>query len=157
MYATLHRTNGAEAIGAAALRLRQIAGPLTLSVQLTPDRPTHTAFDVVQDCGLTEPDGVATVAQVLTFTGPVSDAVLAAGERASRDRIAPALRRQPGGVRQLVLWQPELRRQVIITLATSLDALEQVGKRISNLPLLPGEDVALLPGPDHVELFRVEL
>ena len=33
---------------------------------------------------------------------------------------------------------------------------DEGGKKIASLPLLPGEDVALLPGPDHVEMFRVE-
>ncbi|HEV7756018.1 MAG TPA: hypothetical protein VGO94_09180 [Mycobacteriales bacterium] len=158
MYATLHRTSGTPAEAPdAALRLRQIGGPLTLTVTLSTERPADAgAFEVRQDCPLTEPDAVAAVAQVLTFAGPVSDAMLAAGERAGRERIAPAMISQPGGVRQLKLWHPELRRQIIMTLATSLEALEEAGKKIQSLPLLPDEDVALLPGPDHVEIFRVE-
>ncbi|MGQ0573828.1 MAG: hypothetical protein ACT4RN_06440 [Pseudonocardia sp.] len=158
MYATLHRTSGPPAEAPdAALRLRQIGGPLTLTVTLSPERPADAgAFEVHRDCRLTEPDAVAAVAQVLTFAGPVSDAMLAAGERAERERIAPAMIDQPGGVRQLALWHPELRRRIVITLATSMEALEDAGKKIDNLPLLPGEDVALLPGPDHVEIFRVE-
>jgi hypothetical protein len=63
----------------------------------------------------------------------------------------------PGGVRMLEFWQPELRRQILITLATSVESLEEGGKKIAGLPLLPDEDVALLPGPDHVEMFRVEM
>lgn len=157
MYATLHRSSGEPAPGDAALRLRQIGGPLTLTVRLTPERPTDPgAFEVRTDCGLTEPDAPATAASVLTFTGPISEAVEQAGERAARERIAPAMAGQPGGVRLLSLWQPELRRQVVITLATSLESLEESGKKIGSLPLLPGEDAALLPGPDHVEMFRVE-
>ncbi len=158
MYAILHRTSADSAPRTAdALRLRQIAGPLTLTVTLAAEPPADpAAFEVQEDCGLTEPDARATVAQVLTFTGPLSDAVRQAGSRASSERIAPAMRDHPGGVRLLSLWQPELRRQVVITLATSLEALEEGGRRIAELPLLPDEDVALLPGPDHVEIFRVE-
>lgn len=156
MYATLHRTTGPTERARDALRLHQIAGPHTLTVTLTPDPPADPdAFEVRNDCGLTEPDARATVAQVLTFTGPLSDAVLRAGDRAGRERIAPAMREHPGGVRLLTLWQPELRRQVVITLATSLEALEAGDERINGLPLMSDEDAALLPGPDHVEIFRV--
>lgn len=158
MYATLHRTSGTPAVDpAATLRLRQIGGPSTLTLRLTPDRPADpAAFEVRDDRGLAEPDAVAAVAQFLTFTGPISEAVERAAERAARERIGPAMAGYPGGVRLLSLWQPELRREVVITLATSLESLEEGGRRIAVLPLLPGEDVALLAGPDHVELFRVE-
>lgn len=157
MYATLHRSSDPAPATGDDLSLRQIGGPLTLTVRLTPERPADpAAFEVRRDGGLTEPDAVPTAAQVLTFTGPLSEEVVAAAERAARDRIAPAMVGHPGGVRQLELWQPELRRQVVITLATSLESLEEAGRKIGSLPLLPGEDVALLPGPDHVEMFRVQ-
>lgn len=157
MYAILHRSTGDPTERPEdTLRLHQIAGPLTLTVTLTPDPPADpAAFEVRDDSGLTEPRAEATVAQVLTFTGPLSDAVVRAGERAARERIAPAMREHPGGVRLLTLWQPELRRRVVITLSTSLESLEEGGRRIAGLPLLPDEDLALLPGPDHVEIFRV--
>jgi hypothetical protein len=158
MYATLHRTSGELPDDpAATLRLRQIGGPLGLTVHLWPERPAEpTAFEVRADQDLSEPDATPTVASVVTFTGPISEAVDEAGRRAARDRIAPAMRDHAGSVRMLALWQPELRRQVLITLATSVEALEEGGKKINSLPLLPDEDVALLPGPDHVEMFRVE-
>lgn len=158
MYATMHRTSGELPVDPGAeLRLRQIGGPLGLTVHLSPERPADpSAFEVRADHHLTEPDATPTVASVVTFAGPVSEAVDEAGRRAARDRIAPAMRDHAGGVRLLSLWQPELRRQVLITLATSVEALEEAGRKINSLPLLPGEDVALLPGPDHVEMFRVE-
>lgn len=158
MYATLHRTSDPTAEPADAdLLLRQIGGPLTLSVRMWPERPADpAAFEVTGDHALSEPDATPTAASVLTFTGPLDDAVIAAAERAAHDRIVPAMAGHPGGVRMLALWQPELRREVLITLATSLRALEDGGRTINELPLLPGEDAALLPGPDHVELFRVE-
>lgn len=156
MYATLHRSTEPVPAGATDIVLRQIGGPVTLTVHLTPDRPADpSAFEVQQDRGLTEPDAVPTAAQVITFSGPLSEQVVAAAGRAARERITPAMATHPGSVRQLALWQPELRRQVVITLATSLESLEEGGRKIGALPLLPGEDVALLPGPDHVEMFRV--
>jgi plasmid stabilization system protein ParE len=158
MYATLHRRTGAPPAGHdPALRLRQIGGPTGLTVQLWPARPADpTAFEVVEDRGLAEPAAPPAAASVLTFGGPLSDDVLRAAERAGRERIAPAMEGHPGAVRLITLWQPEQRRQVVITLATSLEALEEGSRRIGELPLLPGEDIALLPGPDHVEMFRVE-
>jgi hypothetical protein len=158
MYATLHRANGAPPVGHdPALRLRQIGGPIGLTVQLWPERPADpAAFEVREDRRLSEPHATPTAASVLTFDGPLDEAVVLAAERAARERIAPAMAGRPGGVRLLELWQPELRRQVVITLATSLEALEEGGRAIAEMPLLPGEDVALLPGPDHVEMFRVE-
>lgn len=159
MYATLHRTHSIDdqEDRAPTLRLRQIGWPVTLTVRLTPGRPTDPdAYEVRSDSALTDSAAVATAASVLTFSGPISEAVERAGEWASRERIAPAMAGHPGGVRLLALWQPELRRQVVITLATSLESLETAQQKIGSLPLLPGEDAALLPGPDHVEMFRVE-
>lgn len=161
MHATLHRTNGPFTDTAPddgfVLRLRQIGGPVGLTVRFSPEPPADpSAFEVVQERDLTEPAADPAAASVLTFTGPVSDAVLRAAERAGRERIGPALEGHPGGVRMIELWQPELRRQMIITLATSLASLEESGRLITALALLPGEDEALLPGPDHVEMFRVE-
>ena len=158
MYATLHRITGAPPAGHdPSLRLRQIGGPIGLTVQMWPDRPADpTAFEVVEDRGLTEPDATPAAASVLTFDGPLSDDVLKAAERAGRERIRPAMAGHPGAVRLIALLQPEQRRHVVITLATSLESLEESGRMIAELPLLPGEDVALLPGPDHVEMFRVE-
>ena len=151
MYATLHRTTGAPPAGhgpSLRLRLRQIGGPIGLTVQLWPERPADpTAYEVVEDRRLTEPDATPVAASVVTFDGPLSDDVLKAAERAGRERITPAMAGHPGGVRLIALLQPELRRHVIITLATSLESLEEAGRKIAGLPLLPGEDVALLPRP----------
>jgi hypothetical protein len=160
MYATLERRNAPadDAPADAGLSLTQIGGPIRLVVRFHTERPADPgAYEVRADTPLTEPDADPAVASVLTFTGPVSAAVLAAGERAGRERIRPAMAGHPGGVRMLEFWQPELRRQILITLATSVESLEEGGKKIAGLPLLPDEDVALLPGPDHVEMFRVEM
>ncbi|HXV92316.1 MAG TPA: hypothetical protein VD813_03370 [Pseudonocardia sp.] len=160
MYATLTRSNGSDPAPGGApqqLRLDQIGGPGRLLLQLWPDRPDDPgAFEVRHDQALADAAADPAVASVLTFTGPVSEAVEEAGERAYRDRVNPGVAGHPGGVRMLSLWQPELRRQVVIVLATSVEAVEAGERRIGSLPLLPGEDVALLPGPDHVELFRVQ-
>jgi hypothetical protein len=160
VHATLHRTNGPftdPVPDGPALRMRQIGGPVGLTIRFWTEPPADpSAFEVAKERALTEPEATPTAASVLTFAGPLDDAVLRAADRAGRERIDPAMQGHPGGVRLLELWQPELRRQVVITLATSLESLEEGGRKIGELPLLSGEDEALLPGPDHVEMFRVE-
>jgi hypothetical protein len=161
VHAILHRTSGPftePAPEGSVLRMRQLGGPVGLTIRFAPGPAADpSAFEVTRERDLTEPAATPVAASVLTFTGPLSDAVLHAAERASRERIGPALEGHPGGVRVIELWQPELRRKMIITLATSIASLEEGGRVISSLALLPGEDEALLPGPDHVETFRVEL
>ena len=44
---------------------------------------------------------------------------------------------------------------VIITLATSVEAIDALQRAVMSTQLLPGEDPALLGGPDGVELHQV--
>ena len=44
---------------------------------------------------------------------------------------------------------------VVITLATSVDTLDAAQQAVMATELTPGEDPALLPGPDRVEIHRV--
>jgi hypothetical protein len=44
---------------------------------------------------------------------------------------------------------------VVITLATSVPALDVIGRTVMSTELLPGEDPALLPGPDRIEIHHV--
>lgn len=160
MYATIERTSGgaAEHNGASErLRLARVAGSGELLVNLWDREPAGPeVYQVEVDKPLTDAGKPAEFAAVVTFSGPVSQPVKDASDRAGHERIGPAMVGHPGAVRMLALWQPEQRRQVIITMATSMQSLEEGGRKVSSLPLLPGEDVALLPGPDHVELFRVQ-
>jgi hypothetical protein len=155
MYATLEKA-GSGGGAAEQYRLSQIGGPGTLLLRLWAEEPGDGGYLVEGDKALAEAGATPTVASVVTFAGPVSEAVRKAGDRAGRERIAPAMEGHPGAVRMLSLWEPRDRRHVIVVLATSVESLEEGGRQVSQLPLLPGEDVALLPGPDHVELFRVE-
>src|SRR6266511_2654056 len=70
-------------------------------------------------------------------------------------RLAAVLRTVPGLVRMLVLWHPTERRMAVLHLATSIAALEAVSEAVMSTKLLPGEDPALLPGPDRITLLRV--
>lgn len=157
MYATVQNNPTGSHDTVEQIRLERIAGPGGLAISLWDQPPSGTeAYLVENDQPLADAGKTPEYASVVTFSGPVSQAVRDAAQYASTERIMPALTGHPGGVRVLGLWQPELRRQIIVTLATSIDALEEGGRKIASMPLLPGEDVALLPGPDHVELFRVQ-
>jgi hypothetical protein len=96
-----------------------------------------------------------TVAGVLSFGGPISPVMHEAATRAGRDRIAPALRAMRGLVRTLALWQPQTRSALVVNFGTSIEALDAAGQAVNATELLPGEDPALLPGPDRADLHEV--
>jgi len=81
--------------------------------------------------------------------------LVAAGAKADR-RITPMMSEHPGAVRVQILWQPQRRSQVLLSYATSVDSLEQAQQKIDSMELWDDEDAALLPGPDRVDLYRVE-
>lgn len=93
-------------------------------------------------------------AQLVCFDGPRSSDQLVAADFASRHRIEPALAGVPG-----LLTTYELRRYdgsgMIIAIAESEDVLLDAQRAILATELLPGEDMALLPGPDRVETYPV--
>jgi hypothetical protein len=60
-----------------------------------------------------------------------------------------------GTVRSIVLWQPERRSKIVVMQTVSVEALEDAQREVLSSELLPGEDPALLPGPDRVDLYRV--
>jgi len=95
------------------------------------------------------------VATLLYFDGPLSAARLEAARWSGRERILPAVRDLPGRVRSLVLFDPEAAKATLVTLATSMPALEEIGQVVMATDLLPGEDPALLTGPDRFEVCRV--
>ena len=108
---------------------------------------SHTVLhDVAGPAGGTTP----AAAHVLHFDGPATDDAFAAADFAYRERIAPAFRAAPGAVRSLVLFDPARRATVVVSTAVDPAALEAVGRVVGGQELLPGEDVALLPGPDRV-------
>jgi hypothetical protein len=94
-------------------------------------------------------------ATLLYFDGPLSAARLEAARWSGRERILPAIRDLPGRVRSLVLFDPEEAKVALVTLATSMPALEAIGQAVMTTEILPGEDPALLTGPDRFEVCRV--
>lgn len=97
-------------------------------------------------------------AQLTYFDGPRSPELVAAGDRSSRERIAPAMAADPRMsdelVANFVLRQPD-GGEVIVTVVKSEEALRIGQQLIMSTTLLPGEDPALLPGPDRIETYRV--
>ena len=92
-------------------------------------------------------------AQIMYFDGPRSPELVAAAERAGRERVTPAaladdtLRAAHHAT--YVLRQPD-GGEIVIVVVDDEAALDLAGKVIGSAPLLPGEDPALLPGPDRV-------
>ena len=97
-------------------------------------------------------------AQVMYFDGPRSDELVAAAERAGRERLTPTLLRdeQARGkhVATYVLRAPD-GGEIVIAIMDSAAGLDRVGELMSTSELLPGEDEALLPGPDRTERYTV--
>ena len=93
-------------------------------------------------------------AQLTYFDGPRTPEQLAADDFASRERIQPAISNLGHRLRVYVLRRDD-GSEVVISVADSEQALLDVQKAIMSTELLPGEDPALLPGPDRIELYPV--
>lgn len=113
-------------------------------------------YEVLHDIAGGAPAGARpAAAALLDFDGPISHAVFAAAERGFHDRIRPLLAGLTGCIRGIVLWQPDTGAQVVVNVTDSLEALGASERAINSAPLLPGEDPALLPGPDRVSVQTV--
>lgn len=93
-------------------------------------------------------------AQVVSFDGPRTVEHVEAMERADRERLWPAVRDLPGQVGTFVGRGPD-GASVVVSLTTSLQAVEDAHTAIAATDLLPGEDPALLTGPDRVQICWV--
>jgi hypothetical protein len=93
-------------------------------------------------------------AQLTYFDGPRSPEQLAAAEFAARERVIPAVRSLGHPVRVYRLSRDD-GSYFVISIAESKDVLLDASKAIMATELLPGEDPALLPGPDRIELYPV--
>ncbi|HLL67694.1 MAG TPA: hypothetical protein VK453_18555 [Micromonosporaceae bacterium] len=69
-------------------------------------------------------------------------------------RSADELATEPGLVRSLVLWRERDTASCAVTLAVDLSALDAAGAAVNATELLPGEDPALLTGPDRVDIHH---
>jgi hypothetical protein len=95
-----------------------------------------------------------THAMVLWFDGPRS-AAQAAADQVAGSRIAPAVQQVPGVVRTWVLRADDLA-YLTVSLVTSPDAPAAIQDAAMSTRLLPGEDPALLSGPDRIAVLSVE-
>ncbi|MDT4900492.1 MAG: hypothetical protein QOJ78_1422 [Pseudonocardiales bacterium] len=97
-------------------------------------------------------------AQVIYLDGPRSAEMVAASDRAGRERLTPATLADEqfaaDHVATYVLRQPDGGEIVIIITGTEA-MLDRGAELIMDTELLPGEDPALLPGPDRIERFTV--
>lgn len=93
-------------------------------------------------------------AQLTYFDRPRSPEELAAEDFANSARIRPAVQSVPGNVRSYVLRRAD-GSEVVVSIAETEQALIDTQKAIMGTTLLPGEDSALLPGPDRVEIYPV--
>jgi hypothetical protein len=93
-------------------------------------------------------------AQLTYFDGPRTPEKVAASDFAGRERIQPAV--SDLGHRFRVY---KLRRgdgsEIVVMIADSKQDLLDAQKAIMSTELLPGEDRALLPVPDRIELYPV--
>ena len=96
-------------------------------------------------------------AHVACFDGPRSAELIAADDRAGKERILPAIeadeQMREELVALLVLRQPD-GAELAITVCRTEEGLERGRTIITNSELLPGEDPAL-PGPDRFATYEV--
>ncbi|MEV7097196.1 hypothetical protein AB0M80_30510 [Amycolatopsis sp. NPDC051045] len=173
MYATIHqfrgplgtRDPGQGALGACTLT--QLGGQTGAVVAFWPDaagadeaaarRPAGTTWldtGVYRVADVYSASPAAAYAQLTWFDGPRSADQSAAERRAGRERIWPAVR-DIEGVGSTYVLVAEDRSSVIVGFTASLETVEAVQDAIMGTELLPGEDPALLPGSDRVDLHRV--
>lgn len=98
--------------------------------------------------------GAAKYLQTTTFHGPRDECWNTALLCAGAERIWPAIRDVPGITGSLLCLASD-GGALALTLAVSVEALEAALNAIMTTHLLPGEDPALLTGPDRVEVHRL--
>ncbi len=92
------------------------------------------------------------------FDGPRSAELVAAHERAGIERIEPAISAHPDLMEALVATVVMRRPdggELVLTITESESALDRSNAVIMSTALLPGEDPALLTGPDRTERYEV--
>lgn len=97
-------------------------------------------------------------AQVMHFKGPRTAELLDAADRAGQERLGPIMMAHPKVREDLValltLRQPDGTEMTILVMR-SAEGLDLVRDLVMSAELLPGEDVALMPGPDQVDRYTV--
>ena len=76
---------------------------------------------------------------------------------AGRDRPSGAWAMTAGihGIVSVLRLRAADNAYVVVILAESMDAFDAAGQAIMSTELLPGEDPALLGGPDHISFYRL--
>ena len=92
--------------------------------------------------------------QLTYFDGPRTPEQVAAGDRAGRERIAPAVLGVPGVV-GAYLCRRDDGSEVVIMIAETEQAMLDAQQAAMSTELLPEEDPALLTGPDRIEIYPV--
>ena len=140
-------------------RLADPAGNPALEVCLWPDEPRARAtgaevWEVFAHLLGRSVGAQPVVAQLASFDGPRDTASVAASRRAGLERLWPAVRDLEGLVDAFVLERPD-GAELHLSFATSVEYFAHAGERIMATSLLPGEDPALLGGPDRIEVLHV--
>jgi hypothetical protein len=98
--------------------------------------------------------GPATYMQVVEFSGPRSEEWAAAEQRAATGRLGPATEGIAGIVSVLRMRAAD-NAYLVAVLAESMDVFDVASQAIMSTDLLPGEDPALLGGPDRISFYRL--
>jgi hypothetical protein len=152
-----------------SVTFRQLAGPSRVRLTLW-DTPASAAaflaeraelaavpgeiYEVVDTGEGPAPAQAPAYARLMYFDGPRAPEQAVAEDLAGRQRIWPAIRGISGLVGTYVLRGPDLG-SVVVTLATSVETLDAIARTVMSTELLPGEDPALLPDPDRIEIHHV--
>ncbi|WP_285750748.1 hypothetical protein [Lentzea sp. NBRC 105346] len=143
-----------------AHRLQQVGtGDRTILAFWATEQDAKEASDQVYEVEdtITGPSaGGPRVCCTLVFMdGPLSQERWDAGAFAHERRIKPFLEGYDGYVDGCVLVDKVKRSAVAVGFATSFEKADEIGKAVNSMELVPGEDPALLTGPDRIELYRV--
>jgi len=93
-------------------------------------------------------------AQLTYFDGPRTPEQVAAADFGTRERIQPAISKLGHHFRVYLLRRDD-GSEVVVSVADTKEALLDAQKAIMSTELLPGQDPALLPGPDRIDLYPV--
>ena len=98
--------------------------------------------------------GPARYMQIVEFSGPRSEDWVAAEQRAADGRLGPATEGIDGIV-SVVRLRAADNAYLVVVLAETMDAFDLASQAIMSTELLPGEDPALLGGPDRISFYRL--
>ena len=91
--------------------------------------------------------------QVVEFFGPRTEEWVAAEERASAGRLAGT--EGIDGIVSVLRMRAADNAYLVVILAESMDVFDVASQAIMSTELLPGEDPALLGGPDRISFYRL--